>query len=391
MVSNPVSNPPMNRFLKFCFISISIFLCFSQGVAQNKADSLTDEMKSRMYNTFRHFTFGFYVDAYINLPIDGIQDSSNVIPFSSNCPVIEQIRLNVAAIEMYYNSDIVRGKLVLQWGDAPNLLAAPDAQFIKTLRQANFGFRIYKDLWVDFGYLFNPLGYESSWGVLNQISTVSVGGYFSYGNVLGIKLSYKFNDKFSGGIMAGDPYTLAHEQNSRIAGIIFLNYKPIPALSLSYNNFFGNGALRTSSISMYTLYNNIIVTYDPTKQIGLVGQFDFAFQSNSALPPNTTKSAGLYSGFLQARYTFLKHFAVTTRYEFFNDPNAILSDIYTFNGETRGLLTNGFALELEYKPVKIGYFRLGYKFLHANRGNNVFYSNISDHMNAVIFTTGVRF
>jgi hypothetical protein len=94
---------------------------------------------------------------------------------------------------------------------------------------------------------------------------------------------------------------------------------------------------------------------------------------------------------LQARYAFLDHFAVTARYEFFNDPNAILSDVYTFQGETRGLLTNGFALELEYKPVKIGYIRLGYKFLHANKGNNVYYSNTYDHMNALLLTTGVRF
>ncbi len=127
------------------------------------------------------------------------KDTSNVIPFSGNCPVQDQIRMNVAALEFYYNAEKVRGKLAIQYGDAPNLLAAPEMQFIKTLRQANFGFRIVKDLWLDFGYMLNPIGIESSWPVINQISVVTVGGYYEPGSVLGAKLSYRFSPKFSGG------------------------------------------------------------------------------------------------------------------------------------------------------------------------------------------------
>lgn len=381
----------MSRLAAVLFIAFQLLIIHPSAVAQNKADSLTDEVKSKINNTFRYFTFGFYIDTYINITLDNIRDTSNLIPFSSNCPVRDQIRMNHAALEVYYNADKVRGKLALQYGDAPNLLATANAQFIKSIRQANFGFRIVKNLWIDMGYLINPIGYESSWVVINQISTVTIGGYFSFGNVLGIKLSYKFNEKFSGGIMAGDPYTLAHEQNNRLGAIVFFTYKPIPNFSLTYNNFFGNAALRTSEVKKTGVYNNLIVTYNPIPKVALVGQFDCAFQNNSSMPPDTTNVAGMYSGFLQARYIFSDHFAVTTRYEFFNDPNGLLSDIYFYDGKIRGLLTNGFALEFEYKPVKFGYIRAGYKYIHANKGNNVYYSNTSDHMNALIFTAGVRF
>ncbi|MEI6900411.1 MAG: outer membrane beta-barrel protein [Bacteroidota bacterium] len=358
---------------------------------QSGADSLSDELKAKMFNNLKHFTFGFYVDAYVNLELDGKSDTTNVVPFSSNCPMKDQIRINVAAIEIYYNADLVRGKLALQYGDAPNLLASPEKQFIKTIRQANFGFRVVKDLWIDFGYMFNPIGYESSWAVLNQLSTVTVGGYFSPGSVLGVKLSWKISDKLNGGIMAGNPFSLAYQQNNHLAAIIFLNYQPRKNLTLTYNNFFGNQALRNAEINNNLLYNEFLANWSPFQNLSLVGQFDFAFQSNSKISPDTTKIASMISGFIMAQYKFFKHFAVTGRYELFYDHDGFLSGTYKYDEKITGLTTNGFAFGFEYKPVKIGYIRFEYKFIHANRGNLVYSGNTLDYMNALIFTTGVRF
>jgi hypothetical protein len=109
------------------------------------------------------------------------------------------------------------------------------------------------------------------------------------------------------------------------------------------------------------------------------------------MPPDTNKIASMCSGFLQARYIFLNHFSISGRYEFFHDPNGFLSGPYTYDGKTNGLTTNGMSVSLEYKPVKIGYIRMEYKYNHANKGNNVYYSGTSDHINALIFTCGVRF
>jgi hypothetical protein len=370
----------------------SIFLLFGiPAFTQEKVDSLTDEMKGKIFTTFKHFTFRFYVDTYINLTLDNKKDTSNLIPYSSNCPVRDQIRINHAALEFYYDAEKVRGKAAIQWGDAPNLLASTDAQFIKSIRQANFGFRIIKNLWIDFGYMFNPVGYESAWAIINQISTVTVGGYFEPGSVLGVKLSCKFSEKFSGGVMTGNSYSLAYGRNTHMAGMIFLVYQPRQNLSIGYYNFFGNQALRNAELKNDILYNNFVITYNPVRPVQLVGQFDISGQTNSGLKPDTTKSAWMYSGFIQAGYIFNPHFSLYARYEFFNDPNGFLSGPYKYDNKTTGLLTRGFTASFEYKPVKIGYLRLSYRYLHANEGNNVFYSGLLDHINILTFTTGVRF
>lgn len=377
---------------KFRFHLLFVFVAlFSSMQAQNKIDSLTDDIRNKMFQRLKNFTFGFYIDAYVNQVLNSRHDTSDIIPFSGNSPMMNQIRLNVAAIELYYNAEKARGKLAIQFGDAPNLLAAPNAQFIRNLRQANFGFRIVKNLWIDFGYMLNPVGYESLWPVLNQFSTITVCGYFEPGSILGVKLSFQVSDKFNFGFVLGNPYSVAYGKNTHFAGMILVNYNPLNNLSITYNNFFGNQALIDAEISNNILYNNLIVTYTPVKLLELVGQLDFAVQTNSSLPPDTTRNATMFSGFLQARVPFNEHFAIMGRYEFFNDPDGFLSGVYKYNGKKRGLLTYGFGAGFEYKPVKIGYIRLEYRYINSSPGNNVFHNLNSDNMQAFIFTTGVRF
>ena len=84
----------MSRLAVILFIAIQVFIFHPSVVAQNKADSLADEVQRKINNTFRYFTFGFYIDSYINITLDNKRDTSNVIPFSSNCPVRDQIRMN---------------------------------------------------------------------------------------------------------------------------------------------------------------------------------------------------------------------------------------------------------------------------------------------------------
>ncbi len=385
----PCNSKAMKSFIAVTVFFLTVILSISHISAQNIADSLTDEMRSKILNTFKHFTFDFYIDAYENFTLNDSKDTSSIVPFSSNCPVAQQTRLNVAALEIYYNAEKVRGKFSLQYGDAPNLLASANYQWINTIRQANFGFRIVKNLWIDFGYIFNPVGYESSWCVLNQISFVTVGGYFEPGSVLGAKLSYKFSEKFSGGIMVGDPFSIAYAQNTHKAGIMFFTYTHLNNLSITYNNFFGNQALKNAQRKNNILYNNLIVTYDPVRNFELVGQLDFGAQSNSQMAPDTNETASMFSGFIQASYTFNQHFSVSGRYEFLNDPDGFLTGVNALTN--RGLRTNGFGLSFEYKPVKIGFLRLAYRNMESYPGSLEFYSNTSDVMQSIIITTGVRF
>lgn len=97
----------------------------------------------------------------------------------------------------------------------------------------------------------------------------------------------------------------------------------------------------------------------------------------------------MYSGFLQVRHPISEKFSISARYEFLNDPQGFLTGINS--ATNRGLLTNGFGVSFEYKPLSIGYMRVAYRYLQGFHGSKLFYNNSSDIMQAIIFSTGVRF
>jgi hypothetical protein len=184
---------------------------------------------------------------------------------------------------------------------------------------------------------------------------------------------------------------VAYGKNQHTAGVVFLNFFPTKNLTFSINSFFGNQALVNAAIDNDICYNNLIVQYSPVKHLDLTGQFDFAFETNIHLPPDTSKLSGMFSGFVMARYTFGEHVALTARYEFFNDPQGFLSGVYTYDDKMTGLATNGFTGGVEYKPVKFGYVRLEYRYLAAQKGNLVYSGNTSNTFQALTLTTGMRF
>lgn len=386
-------SPAARRFLgRLRSFSVFFFILLLSNFAlqaQYKPKDGIDSLRIKLLGKYNYLSFGLYIDTYYNMTLNGFKDTSNIVPFSANCPVADQIRMNVAALEFAYNAEKVRGKLAIQYGDAPNLLASPSAQFIKTLRQANFGFKITDKLWIDAGYMMNPVGFESTWAVMNRISFVTLGGYFEPGSILGAKLSYRINDKWDGGLIIGNPYSLAYGQNTHMAGQIFINYHPQPNLLVAYSNFFGNQALADAELDNDILYNNLIVKWNLSNSIEVVGQLDVAAQTNSAMPPDTNGIAGMYSGFLQARYQLAEKYSLTGRYEWLNDPHGFLTGV---NIPTRrGLSTRGFAFSFEYRPVSLGYVRIAYRFLQGYPGSKIFHSNSSDRLQAIIFSTGVRF
>lgn len=380
-------------FIKLLFL---ILLAGLTGVyappLRAQGDTLTPQQKSKFQKFLGNFDASVYIDAYYTTVLnDPAGDTSNLMEFASNCPFADEFRLNVASIWLEYNSTNIRGKFLAQFGDVPNLRSSPEEQFIKYMKEAHFGFRAYKSMWVDIGYLPNPIGYESSFPIRNQISVVTVGGYFETGNFLGVKVSGQLTPSLSGGIYVGNQYTLAYGKNKRIYAGMTLLYKYKDLLSVNYNNMMGNASIVTSEINHLYIYNNLILTVTPVKNLLLVGQADFGFYGNSRKPPDTTSTANGISGFLQATYRFTTWCALSVRGEYLSDPDGSVTPLYAYDGKLRGLLTYGGTVSLEFNPVKNSYVRAEYSYLSADKNNNVFNSMLSDHRHSIAFTAGLRF
>ena len=383
-------DPRVRRSIYLLFFSVGLFI-FSPG-SFSQADSLSPDVKKKFMNYLNNFNVSVYLDVYYAMNLNKPSgDTSNLREFAGNCPFIDEFRLNVASIWLGYSSKNFRGKLRVQYGDIPDLRAAPNEQFIKHMKEAHFGFRAYKTLWIDFGYIPNPIGYESSYPILNQISTMTVGGYFETGNFLGLKASAQITPSFYAGLYIGNQYTLAYGKNKHIYGGITLLYNYKDIFSVNYNNMIGNASLATDKTDHFYLYNNIILTSKPVKNLLLVGEIDFGVYGNSNKPPDTTKASSGISGFLQATYRFTNWFSASIRGESLSDPDATLTPLYAYDGKLRGLLTYGGTVGVEFNPVPYSYIRAEYSYLSADKGNMVFNGNLTDDNHGLTFSAGIRF
>lgn len=387
------SFPESRRFFRCILPSCLLFflIAFTE-IAFAQQDTLTPESRKKFREFLNNFDVSVYLDVYYNGIIDNPKgDTSNILSFASNCPFAKEFRLNVASVWLYYTSKNIRGKLELQWGDAPNLLAQPNVQFIKNMKRADFGFRIYKTLWIDLGYQYNPIGYESSFPIRNQLSTVTVGGYFETGNFLGVKISSQISPSIYLGAYLGNPYTLAYGQNKRLYGGLTFQYNHKKLFSINYNNMIGNAALDDSEPNRFYLYNNTIITVSPVKNLLLAGEFDYFAVTNASRPPDTANTASGVSGFLQVTYRFARWFSASVRAEYFNDPDGLTGQLYAYEGKLRGLLTYGGSAGVEFNPFPHTYIRAEYSCLSADKGNYIFNSDLSDYRQILTITAGVRF
>jgi len=359
---------------------------FSQG------DTLSPSSRQKLSGLLNNFEIIVYMDAYCNVLLNRPSgDTSNIVEFASNSPFIKEFRLNVASLWLYYNAKNFRGRLELQFGDAPNLLADPSVQFIKNMKLATFGFRAFKTLWVDLGYQYNPIGYESSFPIRNQLSGVTVGGYYETGNYLGVKVSATLSPSVYLGAYIGNPYTLAYGRNTRLYAGLFFQYSFKDLLTVNYNNMMGDANLSDVIPHNFYLYNNLYVTITPVEKLLLAGQVDFAWITNASKPPDTTKAASFVSGFLQASYTFTRWFTATVRGEYLSDADGAMTTLYAYDGKLRGLLTYGGTVGVEFRPVKYSYIRAEYSYLSADKGNMIFSSDLADNRNLITFTAGLKF
>ena len=371
---------------------VSVGMVISINTLQAQSDTLSPGLREKFQQFLRNFDGSVYLDAYYTFTLNDPEgDTSNLKEFAANCPFADEFRLNVASLWLEYNSKNIRGKLLVQFGDVPNLRSTPEEQFIKYMREAHFGFRVYKNYWVDIGYLPNPVGYESSYPIRNQISTVTVGGYFETGNFLGVEISGQLTPSLFAGIYVGNQYTLAYGKNKRIYGGMTLKYNYRDIFSVNYNNMLGNASIVTSEQNHFYLYNNLILTVKPVINLWLVGEVDFGVYGNSKKPPDTTSIASGISGFLQATYRFTKWFATSVRGEYLSDPDGSVTPLYAYDGKLRGLLTYGGTVGVEFNPVRNSYLRAEYSYLSADKDNNVFNSMLSDHRHSITFTAGLRF
>ena len=342
---------------------------------------------------FKNLNIRFLCDVYYATELNEA-NTSPILDMAVVGSKRDEFRLQDYNIRFDYRAEKIRSTLAIQNGDGPQLLTNLSAEFIHYIDQAWFGFRLGKIFWIDFGYMPNPIGLESSKPSLNLISSVSIGGYFEPANMMGGRMMVYPSEKLSMGLAFFNNYTFMDKQKPVLTNVrhemvgFSLMYYPTPELTLSYNNSysdpFNSGGLHKNHL----FYNNLFLIYNYKDRLHLNFQTDYAGQSKTETDSVNTIYGSALSGFLAVKYYFRPWIALGGRADFFFDPHAVLSE--TENDIYKGYQTYCLAASFEIKPHPLVYIRAEYNYTEDFAGNYVFNDNTNKLRSCLLFTTGLN-
>jgi opacity protein-like surface antigen len=340
------------------FFSGSALMCQPVDSLLNQAE----QWKNR--NLIKGLTVEAYIDVYYVGNIGGTIPTSHTFEFQSNSPYINQVRVNMLDIDMQYKNRWARAAADIRFGDQPQLLAHnTTAEWINYVHELSLGFRIYKGLWFDCGYLESPVGVESSRPIDNLLSTCTVGSYYEPSTLLGAALSFITPDEkweFTG--WAGNPFTVPFGHSHHVMFGFDLNFNPTDDLTVSYNTALGNTAPEGASFNRYYFFNNLFARWDPAPRWNLIAQADLAFKRSERKVSDSVKGGSMVSGLIGVKYWVHPKFSLALRGEMFYDPeNILIGDAYT--GLTNQFMIFGCSAGVEFKPFSDAYIRLQYNWL----------------------------
>jgi len=356
------------------FVITYLFLILKPSLSYSQDDTTS---------YIKNFSIKGYVDAYYAWDTDKDKTERQFPAFE---PYRDQFKLNIAQISLDYNSDKIRGKMTIQYGDIPVFLWPSNQQYIQ---EANVGFSPYKGLWIDAGYFLTHIGAEG-FPINSFFSSYAMGSYYEPNYQSGLRISYDFSEKFNGSLHILNGYNMFDDNNKNKSFGLQLVYKPVAQLSFVYNNIIGNEMPSSENNPKTRILNNFITYYSPNDKLDFIFGIDFTAQEKSGLS-DSTASASMFAVMLSGRYKITPKFYLSLMGEYLKDTDGFLSGTFMdSDGNITGLNIFGITGALEYRPVENYFLRLESRFLSAENKLKIFYNN-SNTRTEITLNTGLEF
>lgn len=355
----------------------TVFLLISESNAQIIKPDTTDltftgtkiSPYSLEYDTTGSFTLSGYIDAYYA----GYTDSAGAggyQKFPTAAPRNNQFGLNIVQIGMKYHSNRFRGLATLFFGDTPRSAWSPNFNMIQ---EAHLGFRIIDRFWLDAGFFRTHIGLESIQPRENIAMSLATTTYFEPYYLSGAKLTYEYSEKWMFQLNAFNGFNNFVDNNTGKAFGASVAWTPNEKLSATLSTIVSDESADEYPLNQTRDYTNFIAVYQTRRMtIGLEG--NYGIQTNSQLS-DSSATATMFSTLLALKYRFTPNWATYTRFEYFTDPNEMLTGPVINEYHTlTGLDITGVTLGFEYKPIPNSYFRIEGRYLKTlGEDEHIFY------------------
>lgn len=281
---------------------------------------ITSPMTHAQTPSIKDVKWGAFIDTYYAYDFNNPKDHEREYttqPVRSN-----EFNINMAYVEAILKAEKTRGRLALQYGNSvtKNYSSEPtqgktsgdsDSKF---LQEAYVGRKIGERTWIDMGIFLGNIGMESWISKDNYTYTRSLFlDYVPYYST-GVRLEHQLDDKQTVQLQVLNGWQNISENNSGKA--IGMQYKNVitDKFTFTYNNFFGDEEVVSSS-SRFRSYHNFIFHYLMSEKWQFLGAFDIGEQSqqnNDGIDP-------WYATSMVLRQVLDQQQSLSYRVEYYND------------------------------------------------------------------------
>lgn len=276
---------------------------------------VTSTLTAQDTNTLR---IGAYVDAYYNYDLN--EPAGATQQYLVNSRRHNMFSINLAAVDIEYNSDRVRGRFTPGFGDYIIANYNLEFQSLKNLVNASVGVKLLKnkEVWLDAGVMEAPFSYENAFSKNQIMYSRSLAAEASPYYITGVKLSAPLSKNVSGALYVVNGWQQITDVNNQKSIIGNLEFHP-DNVNINLSAIYGN----ETNIVNTTFRERLLVDFNMSYK-AKHSPLSFAFggyYGSQVIGDNTFE---WWQANIASSLAIGKKFSLSGRVEHFNDPNAIM-------------------------------------------------------------------
>lgn len=315
------------------------FIITNQLVAQVTNTGLMDTVAGTSVNKL---TIGGYVDLYYGNTFSNT--NSNNIPYFVSMARNNELTVNLAYLDLRYNSENFRARIVPGFGTYMNANYAAEPGSLRNIVEGSAGVKLSKtkEIWLDAGVLGSPYTNESAISKDHLMYTRSLAPEYVPYYLSGVKLSMPLSSKVNAYLYLLNGWQQIQDNNAGKSLGTQIEYRPDGNNLINWNTYIGDERSVASPESRMRYFTDLYWIYNKNKFSATACVY-VGNQIKTGSPTVQSNNIWWQGNFI-GRYSFTDRISLSGRVEYFNDENNIqitpINSVGAFKTFSGGLCLN---------------------------------------------------
>ncbi len=365
--------------MKFIIFLLNTLFFVSLSFAVSK-----DSIQKRDSIKIQKFKIGAYIDSYFSYDFN--QPKNNTIPYLVSSNHLNELSINLALIDMRYDSERFHMRLAPGFGTYMQNNYASEPKGLNALFETSLGLKLFKNKghWLDLGVFNSPISNESPISKDQYLYTRSFSTEYVPYYLAGIKSTWKLSEKLNFYAYLVNGWQQIKDQNKSKSVITQLEFKPKEQHLINWNVYFGDEKSQLTPTYRNRYFSDVYWVFKPSKKFNLISTFYVGFQEKKD-SLNHKNVANWWQFNTAVKYTINPKNSIGVRIEYFNDSQNIV-EINLNKNQPFSIVSSGICYN--FQPNEHSIFRLDGRYLGSK---DILFTNqkSTDSKNTFILTANI--